>query len=73
MLGKLILASDRRIDDDGFTHSLLLLRDIDTQGLRLQASVFDDELRKCPIWTAFGEITTSSAFFAFLRRIGNTI
>lgn len=47
----------RRISDDGFTHSLLVLRDLDTGGLRLQASVYEDELRKCPIWTAFSRLT----------------
>ena len=48
-----------RITDDGFTHSLLVLQDVDTGGFRLQACVYEDELRKCPIWTAFGNLTDS--------------
>jgi hypothetical protein len=56
-----------RISDDGFTHSLLVLRDLDTGGLRLQASVYEDELRKCPIWTAF--ITHQATSPTWLRRV----
>jgi hypothetical protein len=42
--------------DDGFLHSLTVRQDVKTGGIRLLASVAQGELRKCPIWTAFGEL-----------------
>ena len=51
---------NRRILDDGFTHKLSLLRHVETQGLRLQASVYEGELRECAIWTAFSKHPSST-------------
>ncbi|RDW72053.1 hypothetical protein BP5796_08087 [Coleophoma crateriformis] len=42
-----------RIVDDGYAHYLSVFKDERTRGLRLQASVCEGELRKCPVWTAF--------------------
>jgi hypothetical protein len=44
----------RQIIDDGFEHSLAVVQDHRTGGLRLHAAVWSGELRKCPVWTAFG-------------------
>ncbi|CAK7268241.1 hypothetical protein SEPCBS119000_002960 [Sporothrix epigloea] len=41
------------IIDDGFQHSLQVLQDNNTRGLRLNANVWDGPLRYCPVWTAF--------------------
>lgn len=70
-----------QILDDGFKHSLIVYRDLVTQGLRLQASVWDGELKNCPVWTAFGMILLhhlpSSPLLTFLfpglRLTKNTI
>ncbi|KAJ3945786.1 uncharacterized protein N0V96_004127 [Colletotrichum fioriniae] len=56
----------RQILDDGFKHSLIVYRDLVTQGLRLQASVWDGELKNCPVWTAF--VTHQSASPTWLVR-----
>jgi hypothetical protein len=45
----------RRITDDGFWHYLIVYQDIMTGGIRLEATVWDGELRLCPVWTAFGK------------------
>ncbi|GAB1311187.1 DH domain-containing protein [Madurella fahalii] len=42
-----------QIIDDGFRHSLIVYEDLQTQGLRLHAAVWEGELRQCPVWTAF--------------------
>ncbi|RDW66154.1 hypothetical protein BP6252_09789 [Coleophoma cylindrospora] len=42
-----------RIVDDGYAHYLSVFRDERTRALRLQATVCEGELRKCPVWTAF--------------------
>ncbi|SPQ18953.1 ac2ded5a-847b-42b1-9134-2f1cee772df4 [Thermothielavioides terrestris] len=42
-----------QIIDDGFKHSLIVYEDIQTKGLRLHAAVWEGELRRCPVWTAF--------------------
>ncbi|KXH48682.1 hypothetical protein CSIM01_13039 [Colletotrichum simmondsii] len=55
-----------QILDDGFKHSLIVFRDLVTQGLRLQASVWDGELKNCPVWTAF--VTHQSASLTWLVR-----
>lgn len=55
-----------QILDDGFKHSLIVYRDLVTQGLRLQASVWDGELKNCPVWTAF--VTHQSASPTWLVR-----
>jgi hypothetical protein len=44
----------RQIIDDGFEHSLAVIQDKKSFGLRLHAAVWNGELRKCPVWTAFG-------------------
>ncbi|KAL2873626.1 hypothetical protein SGCOL_011183 [Colletotrichum sp. CLE4] len=56
----------RQIHDDGFKHSLMVYRDIATGGVRLQASVWDGELKQCPVWTAF--VTHQSASPTWLVR-----
>jgi len=43
-----------QVIDDGFEHSLAVFQDDKCGGLRLHAAVWNGELRKCPIWTAFG-------------------
>lgn len=42
------------IVDDGFEHLLTVVQDSKSGGLRLHAAVRNNELRKCPVWTAFG-------------------
>lgn len=42
--------------DDDFAHSLIVYEDRATRSLRLHAAVWDGELRRCPVWTAFGMI-----------------
>ncbi|OLN97134.1 hypothetical protein CCHL11_02246 [Colletotrichum chlorophyti] len=54
------------IIDDGFKHTLIVFRDLATQGLRLHAAVWDGELRQCPVWTAF--VTHQSASPTWLQR-----
>lgn len=46
--------------DDGFEHSLTVLQDKKSGGLRLQAAVRNGDLRKCPVWTAFGKLRIST-------------
>ncbi|TVY93888.1 hypothetical protein LAWI1_G000531 [Lachnellula willkommii] len=61
-----------QIIDDGFEHSLAVIQDEKCGGLRLHAAVWNGELRKCPVWTAF--ITQSSASPKWLnRRSGHRI
>ncbi|KAG7153065.1 hypothetical protein HYQ46_000192 [Verticillium longisporum] len=53
------LSSERRlfqaqIIDDGFKHSLIVYEDVETKGIRLHAAVWEGELCRCPVWTAFG-------------------
>ncbi|KAF6836609.1 hypothetical protein CPLU01_03644 [Colletotrichum plurivorum] len=55
-----------QIIDDGFKHSLIVYRDLATQGLRLHAAVWEGELRQCPVWTAF--VTHQSASPTWLHR-----
>jgi hypothetical protein len=50
----------RRIVDDGFEHSLTVLQDRKSGGLRLQAAVRNGDLKKCPVWTAFGKLRVST-------------
>lgn len=45
---------NRQIIDDDFRHSLIVYHDTQTKGIRLHAAVWDGELRRCPVWTAFG-------------------
>lgn len=54
-----------QIIDDGFEHSLAVLQDR-SHGLRLHAAVWNGELRKCPVWTAF--VTYQSASADWLHR-----
>ncbi|KAH8599064.1 hypothetical protein B0O99DRAFT_34371 [Bisporella sp. PMI_857] len=42
-----------QIIDDGFEHNLTVLQDRKSGALRLLASVWSGELRRCPVWTAF--------------------
>lgn len=44
----------RKINDDGFWHTLIVYKDTMTGGVRLLAAVWEGVLLKCPIWTAFG-------------------
>jgi len=61
-----------QIIDDGFEHSLAVIQDDKCGGLRLHAAVWNGELRKCPVWTAF--VTHSSASPNWLdRRSGHRI
>jgi hypothetical protein len=46
--------TDRKIIDDGFEHSLTIFQDRRAHGIRLHAAVGSGELKKCPVWTAFG-------------------
>jgi hypothetical protein len=57
------LMRSRQIVDDGFEHSLSVIQDRRTGGLRLHAAVWSGELRKCPVWTAFGTPSTDLWFF----------
>ena len=41
------------IVDDQFKHRLMLLRDRDSGGIRLQASIARGEMKNMPVWTAF--------------------
>lgn len=58
---------NRQIIDDGFEHSLSLIQDDRTGSLRLHAAVWNGELRRCPVWTAFSMLPLfiSSLFFPF--------
>jgi hypothetical protein len=47
----------RRITDDSFNHVLSVYQDRSSHGLRLHATVRDGELKRTPVWTAFGIIT----------------
>ncbi|TVY41725.1 hypothetical protein LSUB1_G001657 [Lachnellula subtilissima] len=61
-----------QIIDDGFEHSLAVIQDGKCSGLRLHAAVWNGELRKCPVWTAF--VTQSSVSPKWLnRRSGHRI
>ncbi|KAL2758856.1 hypothetical protein ACRALDRAFT_2040926 [Sodiomyces alcalophilus JCM 7366] len=65
------LAGERRlfqaqIIDDDFRHSLIVFHDTQTKGIRLHAAVWDGELRRCPVWTAF--VTHQSASPSWLKR-----
>ncbi|ROT34779.1 hypothetical protein SODALDRAFT_85006 [Sodiomyces alkalinus F11] len=65
------LAGERRlfqaqIIDDGYRHSLIVFQDMQTKGIRLHAAVWDGELRRCPVWTAF--VTHQSASPTWLQR-----
>ncbi|CAG8958513.1 hypothetical protein HYFRA_00009828 [Hymenoscyphus fraxineus] len=50
--GEIVLFQGKIIDD-GFEHSLAVIQDDKTGSLRLHAAVWDGELRRCPVWTAF--------------------
>ena len=56
-----------RILDSGFTHALRIWRDKISGSIRLQASVFNGELDRTPVWTAF--ITHFIASGDWCRRI----
>ncbi|TVY82354.1 hypothetical protein LSUE1_G003452 [Lachnellula suecica] len=43
-----------QILDDGFEHSLVVHQDQHSGVIRLLAAVWNGELRRCPVWTAFG-------------------
>ncbi len=45
----------RKIIDDGFDHILTVVQDRKCGGIRLHAAVRNGELRRCPVWTAFGK------------------
>ncbi|TVY60821.1 hypothetical protein LSUE1_G007002 [Lachnellula suecica] len=61
-----------QIIDDGFEHSLAVIQDHKCGGLRLHAAVWNGELRRCPVWTAF--VTYPSASPTWLdRRSGHRI
>ncbi|EEY20063.1 conserved hypothetical protein [Verticillium alfalfae VaMs.102] len=65
------LSSERRlfqaqIIDDGFKHSLIVYEDVETKGIRLHAAVWEGELRRCPVWTAF--VTHQSSSLTWLHR-----
>jgi hypothetical protein len=53
----------RKIIDDGFQHSLAVYQDEKCHGLRLHAAVWNGELRKCPVWTAFSMYKLSINLF----------
>ncbi|KAK0628124.1 hypothetical protein B0T17DRAFT_486231 [Bombardia bombarda] len=55
-----------QIIDDGFKHSLIVYEDLQTQGIRLHAAVWEGELRQCPVWTAF--VTHQSKSSTWLSR-----
>jgi hypothetical protein len=44
----------RQIVDDGFGHSLAVYQDEKCHVLRIHAAVWSGELKRCPVWTAFG-------------------
>jgi hypothetical protein len=46
--------SSRRIIDDDYDHTLLVYQDSRCNGIRLHASVTSGELRRSPVWIAFG-------------------
>ncbi|CRK35286.1 hypothetical protein BN1708_016444 [Verticillium longisporum] len=65
------LSSERRlfqaqIIDDGFRHSLIVYEDAETKGIRLHAAVWEGELCRCPVWTAF--VTHQSSSLTWLHR-----
>ena len=57
-----LIQSNRQILDDGFRHSLYVFQDEKCHGTRLHAAVWEGELKRCPVWTAFGTLATSSFF-----------
>jgi hypothetical protein len=50
----LIFSCTRQIVDDGFEHLLAVYQDERCHVLRLHAAVWSGELKRCPVWTAFG-------------------
>ena len=58
-----LFTSNRQIVDDGFKHALIVYEDHQTKGIRLQASVWEGELRGTPVWTAIGSYIPSNPFF----------
>ncbi|KAM0330088.1 hypothetical protein ACHAQA_004259 [Verticillium albo-atrum] len=65
------LASEHRlfqaqIRDDGFQHSLIVYEDTETKGIRLHAAVWEGDLLRCPVWTAF--VTHQSASPTWIHR-----
>ncbi|MCJ1357144.1 MAG: hypothetical protein MMC33_007140 [Icmadophila ericetorum] len=59
------------ITDDSYQHSLQILKDKDSDGVRLQASVIHGEMKKMPVWTAFitYQILTPTWMFRASRKI----
>ncbi|KAF3764874.1 hypothetical protein M406DRAFT_340394 [Cryphonectria parasitica EP155] len=60
-----------QIVDDDYRHSLCVYKEERSGGIRLQAAVWNGELRKCPVWTAF--VTHISASPRWLVRISDHI
>lgn len=54
----------RSIVDDGYKHTLMVNEDRRNAGVRLVTAVWDGELRKCPVWTAFGTYQQMALFAA---------
>ena len=52
-LGREEVVFERHIVDDQFGHRLMLLRDKDSGGIRLQASILRGDMKNMPVWTAF--------------------
>lgn len=56
-----------QIVDDGYLHALRVYRDTISGAVRLQASVHDGEMKRCPVWTAF--ITHQLTSRGFYNRV----
>ena len=50
----LIFVSPSQIIDDGFEHLFTVYQDERCHVIRLHAAVWSGELKRCPVWTAFG-------------------
>lgn len=59
------------IDDDNFVHDLRVYRDRLSGTIRLQASVYEGEMKKAPVWTAF--INHHLELTSWIRRLKTTV
>lgn len=59
---------NRKIYDDQFVNRLRILHDIDTGAIRLQASIYQGEMKRTPVWTAFINKEVRSRSWARLSR-----
>lgn len=78
-VGLCCVAINSKIVDDGYEHTIMVMRDQRTARMRLLTVVAEGELKQCPVWTAFGAytpLTLNPNFyqpFVFLSMRGNGV